>query len=84
VKEQNIESQMLQQQGMANTIKFGARKPCQKECMILDINANLEYADGSPVPNTPDGVGDISIVNGQLITNFIGLVTSRPYSQYGP
>jgi hypothetical protein len=62
VKEQNIESQMLQQTGMANTIKIGARKPCQKECMILDINANLEYFDGTTVPNTPGGVSERSLL----------------------
>jgi len=53
--ENNVESRMLQQQGMTNTLSIGAKKPCGKDCMILDINANLEYADGKAVPSTPDG-----------------------------
>jgi len=55
VSENNVEAKMLQQQGMTNTLKIGARKPCSKNCMILNIVANLEYEDGKAVPSSPAG-----------------------------
>jgi hypothetical protein len=56
VQENNIEAKMLNVQGMTNTLKIGAKKPCGKECMILSINADLEYEDGKKVPKTAAGV----------------------------
>jgi hypothetical protein len=67
---------MLQQQGMTNTLSVGAKKPCEKECMILDINANLEYADGSTVPTNSTGVRStyLSQNNTFLIVNRLGYI----------
>jgi len=53
--EKNVEFHMLNQKGMTNTLKIGAAKPCGKDCMILAINAGLEYGDGTKVPNNPSG-----------------------------
>jgi hypothetical protein len=53
--EKNVEFHMLNQKGMTNTLKFGAQKPCGKECMMLAMGAGLEYADGKKVPNNPSG-----------------------------
>lgn len=76
VQEVNVESKMLNQQGMTNTLKIGAKKPCGKECRILSINANLEYEDGKKVPNTPQGVSTPGS-NGRLhILMMLGLATS--------
>jgi hypothetical protein len=40
---------------MTNTLQFGAKKPCDKECMLLDMRASLEYEDGQAVPNNVSG-----------------------------
>lgn len=50
--ENNTESQVLNVQGMSNTLKIGARKPCEKECTMLGLKADLEYADGSAANNS--------------------------------
>lgn len=50
--ENNVESQLLNVQGMSNTLKIGAKKPCDKECTMLGLFADLEYADGSAASNS--------------------------------
>jgi hypothetical protein len=51
---------MLKAQGMANTLSLAVKKPCTNgNCMILDINAGLEYANGTEVPNNVHGVSHI-------------------------
>jgi hypothetical protein len=36
---------------------FGVKKPCEKgNCMILNIGAGLEYANGTEIPNNESGV----------------------------
>lgn len=49
--ENNMESQVLNVQGMSNTLKIGAKKPCDNECTLLSLIADLEYADGSAANN---------------------------------
>lgn len=49
--EQNIESMILNVQGMSNTLKIGAKKPCDGECTMLSLFADLEYADGTAANN---------------------------------
>jgi hypothetical protein len=41
---------------MTNMIKIGAKKPCTGNCMVFALNANLEFFDGSLVPNNSTGV----------------------------
>jgi hypothetical protein len=38
-------------QGMSNTFKIGAKKPCDGECKILTLGASLEFFDGSEAEN---------------------------------
>jgi hypothetical protein len=44
------ESVLLNEQGMGNTVKIDATKPCTN-CTILTLDASLEHADGSPAEN---------------------------------
>lgn len=44
--EKNFESQILNVQGMSNTLEIGVKKPCEKECTLLSVVADMEYADG--------------------------------------
>jgi hypothetical protein len=55
LQEKNLESDILNVQGMATTLKVGAKKPCEGECTVLGLNADIEYADGIPASNS-DGV----------------------------
>jgi hypothetical protein len=56
VQESTIESRLLNSKGMTNMIKIGAKKPCTGNCMLFSANANLEFFDGSLVPNNATGV----------------------------
>jgi hypothetical protein len=47
----NFESQLLNQPGVANTLKFGAKKPCDGDCLLLRLSAGIEYDDGSQADN---------------------------------
>jgi hypothetical protein len=38
-------------QGMSNTFKMGAKKPCGGDCKILALLASLEFFDGSEAEN---------------------------------
>jgi len=49
--EKNLESQLLNVQGMSNTLKIGAKKPCEKDCTVLALWATLEDANGVEVGN---------------------------------
>lgn len=40
---------------MVNTFKTGVTKPCDKECTILALNGDIEFADGRGATNE-DGV----------------------------
>jgi hypothetical protein len=51
VGEQNYQSQVLNVQGMADSLTVGVKKPCD-ECTLLTLVADLEYADGSPANNS--------------------------------
>jgi hypothetical protein len=44
------ESVLLKEQGMGNTVKINAAKPCTN-CTILTLDASLENADGSVAEN---------------------------------
>lgn len=50
--EDNWEAKLLGVRGMADTLKIRAKKPCEGECLLLTLNADLEYADGSPGNNS--------------------------------
>jgi hypothetical protein len=41
--------------GMSNKYTFGVKKPCDGECIILSVEADLEHVDGSKATNA-DGV----------------------------
>jgi hypothetical protein len=51
VGEKNFESQLLNQPGVANTLKFNAKKPCDGACLLLRLSAGIEYEDGSLADN---------------------------------
>ena len=42
---------MLANPGMGNTLKYDAKKPCDKDCIVLALDVSLEYADGTPAEN---------------------------------
>ncbi|TLD29730.1 Threonine synthase [Venturia nashicola] len=50
--EDNWESKLLGVRGMTDTLAIRAKKPCEGECMMLSLSADLEYADGSPGNNS--------------------------------
>jgi len=51
ISEKNFESEFLHVQGMSNALNIGIKKPCDKACTILALQADLEYADGKPATN---------------------------------
>jgi len=55
LSEKNVASEVLKIQGVSNTLNVGVKKPCEGQCTILTLSADLEYADGSPA-NTTNGV----------------------------
>lgn len=42
-------------QGAATSFRLNIKRPCETECTILGIQADIEYADGSPA-NASNGV----------------------------
>jgi len=44
--EKNWNYVMLNHPGIATSLKFNIKKPCEDDCMILHIESGLEYADG--------------------------------------
>jgi hypothetical protein len=46
-------------QGMVNTFKIGAKKPCDGECTVLGLQGDIEYADGSTASNSQGVCGGI-------------------------
>jgi len=46
--EKNLESELMNVQGMSNGFDVGMPRPCEGECTILDVSADLEYANGAP------------------------------------
>ena len=52
VSENNLESEFWKIQGMSNAVRFNAKRPCEGECTLLSVTADLEYADGSAANNS--------------------------------
>jgi hypothetical protein len=46
LSERNLESQLLNVQGLMNAISYPATRPCGDECVLLGLTADLEYDDG--------------------------------------
>ena len=46
ISEKNVESYLLNVQGLMNTIDFPAVRPCKDDCVLLGLTADLEYDDG--------------------------------------
>jgi hypothetical protein len=57
-----LESEILKVQGMATTLKFGAKKPCDDECTVLGLQADIEYADGKKASNAQGVRGPIPVM----------------------
>jgi hypothetical protein len=49
--EKNVQSEILNVQGMSTTFTPNAKKPCE-DCTLLTVEADLEYADGKPAANS--------------------------------
>jgi hypothetical protein len=50
--EKNLESELMKVAGMSNSYTIGVKKPCEGECTVLSVMANMEYADGSSADNS--------------------------------
>jgi hypothetical protein len=55
VNEKNAASEILHIRGVSNTMKFNVTKPCEGQCTILTLSADLEYEDGAAA-TTENGV----------------------------
>jgi hypothetical protein len=44
--EKNWNNVILNHPGIATSLKFNVKKPCENDCMILHIESGLEYDDG--------------------------------------
>jgi len=53
-QEKNFNNLYWSMEGISTNFKLNVRRPCDKECLILGITADLEYADGSSA-NTTSG-----------------------------
>jgi hypothetical protein len=51
--EKNVDWWLWNMEGAAQHIRYGITKPCN-QCMILRVESDLEYADGSPANITKD------------------------------
>jgi hypothetical protein len=56
MKEKNIEASVLSTQGLTNTLKYFAKRPCDGNCMVLEISSGLEFDDGTNA-DVANGVG---------------------------
>jgi hypothetical protein len=56
--EKNFNALWWKTQGVSTSFHMNIKRPCEEECTILGIEANMEYADGSPA-NTSSGVGHL-------------------------
>jgi hypothetical protein len=55
VSERNVEYDMLGVSGMTNTIELNSQKPCDEDCILLSMQAGLEFGNGTQVPNNESG-----------------------------
>jgi len=53
--EKNFNYLMWNVEGTATSFQMNVRRPCDDECMILGIKADVEYADGT-IADTSTGV----------------------------
>jgi hypothetical protein len=53
--ERNVEYDMLGVSGMTNTFELNPLKPCETDCILLAMQASLEYGDGTEVPSNTSG-----------------------------
>jgi hypothetical protein len=44
--EKNWNNVVLNHPGIATSLKFNVKKPCEEDCMVLHIESGLEYDDG--------------------------------------
>lgn len=54
LQEKTPESILLGMEGVTNAFDYPATKPCE-QCVLLGINASMEYADGT-IAETSNGV----------------------------
>lgn len=55
ISERNIEFDMLGVAGMTNTFELNPLKPCDVDCILLSMQAGLEYSNGTQVPSSKEG-----------------------------
>jgi hypothetical protein len=55
---------------MSSALNIGIKKPCDKECTVLALQADLEYADGKPAGNA-DGVSQNALEFEELFSNIL-------------
>jgi hypothetical protein len=60
--EDNWQKREMKLAGMADNYHYNITKPC-KECIIASLTADLEYADGSRVPNPSAWLHHSAVVN---------------------
>jgi hypothetical protein len=53
-QEKNFNNLWWSMEGISTTFRLNVKRPCEEDCMILGIEAAIEYADGSPA-NTSNG-----------------------------
>jgi hypothetical protein len=56
--EKNFNKVVWNVQGVSTSFHMNVKRPCEEECTILGIEANMEYADGSAA-NTSSGVSNL-------------------------
>lgn len=59
MNERNYNFLMWNVEGISTSLRYNIRRPCDEECTILGISADLEYADGSSA-NVSNGVSGIT------------------------
>jgi hypothetical protein len=58
--EKNFNAIWWKTQGVATNFRMNIKRPCEEECTILGIEANMEYADGT-LANTTSGVSSLNL-----------------------
>jgi len=61
-QEKNFNYLMWNVEGTSTSFHINVRRPCDDECMILGIQAGLEYADGTPADTNTDIVFHHSVL----------------------
>jgi hypothetical protein len=61
-QEKNFNKLAYSMEGVSTSFRFNIKRPCDKECMLLSVDAGIEYADGTPADITTGAIFHHSVL----------------------